>query len=530
MSASNAATTATQTGMTLPGGPAGEKWEILGPLVVEKLANGMTFLIYPNQRAPIFSGVIRFDVGGKNEHTGTTGIAHMFEHMAFKGTRTIGTRDWPAEKIALAKVEDAAYAFDGARERLLRERADAEVTEQTLGPLRRAFAQAQAAAEQYVVKDEFDQIYSREGATDMNAMTSQDATTYFVSLPANRLELWAKMESERLTDPVMREFYSERDVVMEERRMRNDNNPFGRLWELLMATAYTASPYGYPTIGFESDIRNLKATEAYEFFRENYTPDRGIGVLVGDIDVPAARRLLRETFGTLPARPDGREDRHIIAEPPQEGERRVLLRLSATPTLLLAWHKPAAPDPADARAEVLAQVLTGGRSARWFEKFVKKERLASDVSAFTAPGDLLDNMFAVYATPQDGVPLDRLEKALRAEVDRLRSQPVGAEELERARKNLRADTIRALESNLGFAQRLAEATLIGRDSYYLEKRLRQLQAVTADEIEDFARRYLVDDNLTVAAMEPPAPAAPAPAPKPADGATTAAPATGGTNE
>ncbi len=427
---------------------AAQSWELLGPLVVEKLDNGMTFLLYPNKRAPIFSGVIRFDVGGKNEATGQTGIAHMFEHMAFKGNKNFGTRDWEKEKVALEQVEKAAMRHDAEREKLLQAGLEPKEMEEKLAKLRQDFDAAKAAAAQYVVKDEYDEIYSREGGSDMNASTSQDATTYFISLPSNRLELWAKMESARLSDPVMREFYSERDVVMEERRMRNDNNPTGRLWELLMATSFTASPYGFPTIGFESDIRNLKAGEAYQFFRQHYTPDRAVGVLVGDLDVEKTRKLLRETFGKISARQDDHVDSHIITEPPQQGERRSVLRLPATPTIMMAWHKPAIPDPDDVRAEVLAQVLTGGRSSRWFEKFVKNERLASDVSAFTGPGDALPNLFIVYANPQGEVTLPQVEQALRGEIERLKKEPVSETELARARKILRADKIRGLENNL----------------------------------------------------------------------------------
>ena len=485
-----------------------EKWELLAPLVVERLDNGMTFLLYPNRRTPVFSGVIRFDVGGKNEHPGMTGIAHMFEHMAFKGTRRIGTTNGSAEQEALKKVESAAAALNQIRNQI--EQTKALVPESAKGSLQRAteaFKEAQAEAEKYVVQNEFDEIYSREGGSDMNASTSSDATTYFISLPTNRLPLWASMESDRLTDPVMREFYSERDVVMEERRMRNDSSPMGQLWELTMSAAFTANPYGYPVIGWEADIRNLTATEAYEFFKSNYTPDRAVGVMVGEFDVAKTRQLLRETFGKIPARKEGREIQHILPEPPQRGERRVQLRIKASPMLLLGWHKPSLPDPADVQAEVLMQVLTGGRSSRWFEKLVKQDRLAADVSSFTGPGDALPNLFMIYATPQGKATLGQLEKALRDEVIRLRTEPVSAEELARAKKNLRADTIRQLETNLGLASRLAEMAQLSGDPYYLERRLRQLEAVTTEDLKKFAATCLVDDNLTVG--EIPAPAAPA---------------------
>ncbi|HOR26798.1 MAG TPA: pitrilysin family protein [Candidatus Sumerlaeota bacterium] len=489
--------------------PDEPEWTLLAPLRVVRLDNGMTFLLYPNDRAPIFSGVIRYDVGGKDEIPTQTGISHMFEHMAFKGTSRLGTTDYAAEQEALAEVERLAYAYDRLRNQLARDDSPTTARLDALRELAMQFQAAQAAAGQYVVKDEFDEIYSREGGSQMNATTSPDATTYFISLPANRLPLWARMESERLADPVPREFYREREVILEERRMRLDNSPLGRLWEITMATAYVAHPYGYPTIGWESDIANLKATEAMAFYRRHYTPDRAVGVLVGQFNPEEAEALLRETFGKLPPAPEDLAEHRIVPEPEQMGERRATLEFPATPALLLAWHKPPAPGKADVAAELLGQIVAGGRSARWFERLVKEERLAAEVHTFTGPGDREPNLFMIYATPQPGHTLDELEAALREEVRRVRTEPVSAEELERARKNLRADTIRALQTNLGLARTLAEYAQIGApapgeiDPWYLERRLHQLEGLTAGDLLAFAAEYLTDANLTVGSLTPP---------------------------
>ncbi|MCE5228894.1 insulinase family protein [bacterium] len=475
--------------------------DLLAAMRVVRLDNGMVFLICPNRRAPVFSGVIRFDVGGKDEKPGTTGIAHMFEHMAFKGTPQFGTKDYAREKPALEKVTAAAKQYDRLRSLAMQPWTDKAKIKPRLDAARKAFEQAQAEAQQYVVPNEFDQIYSREGGSDMNASTSSDATTYYVSLPSNRLELWMKMESARISEPVMREFYKERSVILEERRMRNDNDPISRLWDVTMATAFVASPYGYPVIGWSDDIANLEADEAYRFFRQQYTPDRAVGVLVGDLDVERTRQMLVKHFGPLKPRPAGADAPRITSEPKQAGERIAKLAVEAQPTLLLGWHKPCAPDPADVQAELLMQVITGGRSARWFEKLVKKERLAADCSAFSGPGEVLPNLFMIYSTPQGKTTLDQLQAAILAEVDRLRKEPVTAEELTAAKKMLRADTMRSLEDNLGMARELAEAAQIGKDPYYLETRLRQIEAVTAADIQKFAQTYLIDDNMTVGRME-----------------------------
>jgi predicted Zn-dependent peptidase len=271
-----------------------------------------------------------------------------------------------------------------------------------------------------------------------------------------------------------------------------------------MATAFVAHPYGYPVIGWESDIRNLKAVQAEAFFRANYTPDRAVGVLVGDLDVEATRKLLRETFGKIPARAPGAIQPRILPEPPQEGERRATLRLAATPTLLLGWHKPAAPDPADLTAELLAEVLTGGRSALWFEELVKRRQLAAEIETFTGPGDAQPNLFMAYAAPRGGVTLDELERAVREAVGQLRAAPVDPAALESAKKRRRAGLIRSLQDNRGLAFGLAETTQLTGDPHYLERRLRQLEGLTAADLQRFAVKYMTDDNLTVGRLEPPA--------------------------
>jgi predicted Zn-dependent peptidase len=284
--------------------------------------------------------------------------------------------------------------------------------------------------------------------------------------------------------------------------MRRDNNPVGRLWESTMAAAFIAHPYGYPIIGWEADIRNLKAGQAERFFETHYRPERAVGVLVGDLDVERTRDLLRRTFGRIAVGNALDETRHILPEPRQLGERRTQVRLPASPTLIMAWHKPAAPDPADLRAEALMEVLTGGRSSRWFERFVKQERLAAEIGAFSGPGDAQPNLFMVFAYPQGETTLARLEQEVRDQVALLRAEPVDATELESAKKRLRADTIRTLETNKGLALALAETAQLSGDPYYLERRLRELEQLTPADLMDFARTWLTDDNLTVGTLQP----------------------------
>src|SRR2546427_7359608 len=275
------------------------------------LDNGMRFLVVRRGTAPVFAANLRFRVGSVDDPGGESGLAHLFEHLAFKGTSTIGTRDPKKEAeildamdrtvIDLLREEDRGGAADPKRLESLR--SDLEALTKSL--------------QEMTVKDEFSQILTGNGAAGLNASTSTDLTSYVVSLPANRLELWCLLESARLRDPVLREFYSERDVVMEERRMRIDNHPQGKLYEQLLLSAFEAHPYRVPTVGWMSDLEHLTRPQAAEFRRGFYAPNNAVATLVGDIDPAAAERLIRRYFDGLPAGPPPRLP--VTTEPPQAG-------------------------------------------------------------------------------------------------------------------------------------------------------------------------------------------------------------------
>jgi predicted Zn-dependent peptidase len=239
------------------------------------LPNGLTALVCVRPEAPVFSFFTHVDAGSDREGPGITGLAHMFEHMAFKGTDTIGTRDYAAEKVALEGVEKAYAAYDIERRRPL------GADPAKLAELEKAWRAAMADADHYVVRNELGEIIDRSGGVGLNASTGSDATTYYYSLPANRLELWAYLESERFLKPVMREFYNERDVVMEERRMRVDSHPIGRALEQFLAAAFAAHPYGQPGIGWPSDLRSFSATDAQAFYERYYVPASMVVAVVG---------------------------------------------------------------------------------------------------------------------------------------------------------------------------------------------------------------------------------------------------------
>ena len=266
-------------------------------VTVKKLPNGLTLIVCDRPEAPVFSFFTIVNAGSVQDPKGETGIAHMFEHLAFKGTKDIGTTDYPAEKIALAKVEQSYAAYDAEyRKRVGQDPA-------RLKALKAQFDADTAAANKYVIPNQFTQIAEMNGATGINAETASDATEYFWSMPANRLQLWAYMESDRIANPVPRQFYKERNVVMEERRMRVDSNPIGFMIEQFLATAYVAHPYRNPGVGWMSDVSQISATEANAFHKKYYVPSNIVVTVVGDVscdegDADAGEILRQHSRGT----------------------------------------------------------------------------------------------------------------------------------------------------------------------------------------------------------------------------------------
>ncbi|HWN41348.1 MAG TPA: pitrilysin family protein, partial [Thermoanaerobaculia bacterium] len=328
---------------------------------VHKLANGWTFILVERPTAPVFAFCTLADVGSAQEVPGITGLAHMFEHMAFKGGPKIGTRDWAAEKKALDTVEAAYQAYQAER---LSPRSDPKKVETLLAELR---ARQQEASSFIDDTGGFDTILAREGATGINATTGTDHTRYFYSLPSNKLELFAFLESERFLHPVFREFYQERDVVQEERRM-GENSPFGRLLDQFQITAFEAHPYKQPVVGYMSDLQSFTATDAQKFFDTYYAPSNLITVLVGDIKPATVIPVLEKYFGRIASRPGPQPLRTV--EPPQDAEKIVVLENAAQPIYLEGYHKPADTHPDQPVYDAIDDIFSRGRTSRLYRTLV----------------------------------------------------------------------------------------------------------------------------------------------------------------
>ncbi len=475
-------------------------------ITVKKLPNGLTLIVMERPEAPVFSGYTLVDAGSVQDPKNETGLAHMFEHMAFKGTHNIGTKNWPAEKVALEKVEKAYAAYLDEREKRVGH------DEKKVQQLEQAWQAAIKDADQYVVRNEFPQIVEDNGGVGMNATTSDDETVYFYSFPSNRLQLYAYLESERFIQPVMREFYKERDVVFEERRMSTDSDPTGRLIEQFMAAAFMAHPYHRPTIGWASDLRRFSASDAERFFHSYYVPANMVVAVVGDIKAVTAMPILERYFGRLPAAPRPVEDPTV--EPPQGSERRVVLRETAQPLYVEGYHRPDYTDPDDAVYDAISDILSNGRVSRLYRSLVRDKQIAAASAGFSGwPGSKYPHLFAVYAVPTPGHTPDEMAKAIGEEIQKLKTQDVTDEELAMFKTRARADLIRGLANNPGLAAQLAIFQARFGDWRELFRQLDRYDKVTKADIRRVANKTFTPENRTVGIIESTKMAgAPAPAP------------------
>jgi predicted Zn-dependent peptidase len=463
-------------------------------VTVKVLPNGLTLIVCERPEAPVFSYFTIVDAGDANDPGGQSGLAHMFEHLAFKGTKDIGTKDYAAEKAALDKVESAYAAYDDEfRKRVGKDPAKLE-------RLHQAFLDAQKEAEQYVIPNEFTEIAEANGASGLNAQTSLDDTQYFWSMPANRFELWAYLESDRIANPVPREFYKERDVVMEERRMRVDSNPIGRMEEQFLAAAYVAHPYHRPNVGWASELSQITATEAEAFHKKYYVPANIVIAVAGDVKAAEVMPVLEKYFGTIPAGPKPPE--MTTVEPPQTAEKSVIIREATQPLYLEGYHRPDYLDPDDAVYDAIQDIFSNGRTSRLYRSLVRDQQIAAVAEGFSGfPGDKYPGLFAFAAIPNQGHTPQELRTAIHKEIDKLKTTDVTDEELAMFKTRARADLLRGLGENQGLAEQLAIYQLRYGDWRELFNQLKKIDAVTKADVRRVANKVFVESNRTYAMIE-----------------------------
>ena len=463
------------------------------PAVTEfTLDNGMTFIVVERHEAPVVSFFTYADVGSVDEPFGQTGIAHMFEHMAFKGSTLLNTRDINRELPALDAEEEAYLQLRKARA--------SGAPEAEVEQLAAAFVARRDSAKALVEEAEFDRILEQNGAVGLNAFTSADQTGYFYSLPANKLELWFATESDRFLNPVLREFYTERDVVQEERRLRTESQPFGRVREEFFAAAFKAHPYGQPVVGHMSDLESISRTEAQAFFDQYYVASNLTSVIVGDVDPVQVRAMAERYFGPLPLRP--RPERIRTTEPEQLGERRVTVYAQAQPVVYMGWHRPAGNDPDDPAYTVLADILGRGRTSRLNDALVETGAALFATAQATGQGSKYPTLFQVIAVPNQGVTADSVEAQALGVLQELVASGVTEEELNRAKARAKADLVQGIQDNQNLGIQLAFYEVLSGDWRELFREIEAISAVTAEDVQRVAAETFRRDNRTVATLLP----------------------------
>lgn len=455
------------------------------------LSNGMKFIILERHQAPVFSGHIYVNVGGADEVVGNTGIAHIFEHMAFKGTTALGTKNYEKEKTIMDEMDEI---FDKLKAEWIKgDRADSVKLEQ----LQTEFAGLQNEAAQYSNGEEFSKILEQAGVEGLNATTSTDSTEFFYSLPSNKIELWMAFESARFLDPVMREFFKEKDVIKEERRRGVESRPIGRLLEELKGIAYLAHPYGQPLIGHMSDINTTTRAEVLEFFSKNYVPGNMTAAIVGDVNTGEVIQMAEKYFGRMPAG----SPPYLVetVEPKQRGERRIKIVEQTQPVIFIAYHKPAASHPDDTVFDAITDILASGRTSRLYKRLLRDERISISAGAFPGyPGNKYPNLFIFYSFPAQGHTNAENEAMLLEEIEKLKNELVSEDELKKVKTFAKATLIRSLRSNSGLAERLCTYEFVMGGWRELFRSLENIEKVTVEDIKRVANECFVHSNRSVA--------------------------------
>jgi len=466
------------------------------------LDNGMRLLLVPRKGDPNVAAGWVARVGSVNERPGITGLSHLFEHMMFKGTHAVGTKNIE-ENLKLIKEMDAVRADLRREEQALILKArlgeisdakDPKFRSERHKELLAKFNELTKREKDLIVKDEFDRIYTTAGGSGMNAGTSNDFTVYFINVPANKLELWFWMESDRLRNPVFREFYSERDVVHEERRLRTDSTPTGKFNELYDSMFWQSSPYGWPVVGWPSDLEGITREEALEYFAVNYAPNNLTACLVGDIDPARAVELAKQYFGRLPRGP--REPEPVrTSEMPQLAEKRMVAYAETVPQVRVRYHTVAEGHPDDFALDILGSVLSG-RTGRLYKSLVLQQAVANNASA-SHDGRKYEGLFELSGIAKPGKTPEEVEQALYKEIERLQKELVDGKELQKVKNQYAANDFRGLQSNFGLM-----VQLLLRDNnrgwQTLNTDPARYQAVTAEDIRRVANTYFKPENRTIA--------------------------------
>ncbi len=457
------------------------------------LPNGLKFILLEDHSVPIASFVTYANVGGSDERIGIYGISHFLEHMAFKGTSEVGTKNYQAEKKMFAKM-DALF------NKILVEKGSMNSDKKKIKALEKELEKLKEEAATYVVETEFNSLLKRQGVTGMNAGTGKDMTIYFYSLPSNKAELWAYLESSRFIDPVFREFYKERGVIQEERRVRTENTPVGKMLERMLSLAFTAHPYRISIVGPMSNIDNITRADMISYFKTNYTARNMVVGVTGDIYPDQLKKLAKKYFSTM--RSGKKNHRVLTVEPEQLGEKTITIYEDSQPVLLVGYHIPSVLHEDFVKFSVLNNILTNGRSSRLKKKMEIDDKTALVVFSFAGyPGNKYSTLYLVLAAPNSGHSTDEMLKTIDEEIEKIKKDSVTEEELASAKTRLKVDIMRQLGSNRGLLIGLLQAEMVLGSWQKAFDNLAAIEKATTENIHQLVKTYLTKTNRSIARIE-----------------------------
>ena len=447
----------------------------------EVLPNGLTVLLHPNKQAPTVSCRLFYVTGSVHEVPGKSGLAHILEHELFKGTKKVGIQDSVADARFMAVqdslqalIRPAKLAGDSALVKKLTAEHDSVLNEH-----RKIF-----------VKDELWSAYQAAGGTGLNAFTSDLMTAYIVTLPKNKVELFMWLEADRMQNAVLREFYSERDVVREERRMRYDDKPTGRYYESLNSLIYEAFPYRVPTIGWPSDIANLTREMAEEHYRKYYKPRNAILVLAGDLEIAPTMEMVKKYFGSIPA---GEAFPPLtIRDPEQAGEKRLTVTRPDAPNLFTLVFKTPEVGDRSLYALDIAEGVLNGRSGRLYKRLVEQEKLAVSVGASNSPNKYVSE-FSIQVNMRPDADVAKVEKIVWEELEKLKTEIASEREFQKVKNRAYAGLVRSLTDMENVATMLAYYEMFGDYKIFLNW-ANELDKVTAAEVQAAAKKTFVREK------------------------------------
>ena len=467
--------------------------------------NGLTLLMMKRANSPTLALYTKFKVGSADETPEIAGTAHLLEHMLFKGTTNVGTTNYAKEKkyYLLLKVTGSELDSLKLEIRNLEERGNPIPIElkERKEILTRRLKTIEENQKKYTVKSEDTYIYEQHGQVGFNAYTSHDVTNYQIKLPSNRLEIWAKMESDRLTSPILREYYTERDVIMEERRMRVENRGFGILREKFLSMAFTKSPYQRPVIGYDSNIPYLDIYETEDFFKTYYTPDNMVIGIVGDLDFDDTEKMIKKYFGNL--KPSQKQRKEIrIVENYNLGERRTHFKYPGGSILMMGFNKPSYPHPDSAVFDLIDFILTRGVESRLYKAAVINEKISTQVSAWTSdPGERYSNLFTIFSYLNSDADPSRMEALIWEEIEKLKKGEISEDELLKAKNKSTADFLREVDSNSSLAEGLTYYEVLTKNWEEMFKTYDKFNSVSKEDIQKVVNKYFIKENMTIGHLD-----------------------------